>query len=329
MKVTFSAPGKVTIFGEHAVVYGRPAIVSSIDKRVYVTAERRNDNYIRILAQDLSYRGLLIKIGDKIEIEANNKVLEPLKYIVKAIEVASEYINEKSGIDISISSEMPIGAGLGTSAAVSVATLAAYSYVLGHELSLNEIAKLGHVVELTVQGIASPMDTTISTFGGLIYLVPNVGFEKLSFNSEVDFILGYVKREESTAKMVKKVRELKERNEKVIEMIMSSIGIIAEEGKLAILKGDLERLGLLMNINHGLLESLGVSTKLINDMVYASRNAGAIGAKLTGAGGGGCIIALCPGRKKEVSLAIKLVGGNPIEFKVSMEGLKKHNTQIL
>ncbi|MCS7097704.1 MAG: mevalonate kinase [Candidatus Methanomethyliaceae archaeon] len=329
MKVTFSAPGKITIFGEHAVVYGRPAIVGSIDKRIYVTMERRNDNCIKILAEDLSFKGLSIKIGDRIEVEANDRILEALKYIVKAIEIASEYINEKSGMNISISSEMPVGAGLGTSAAITVATLAAYSYILGHELSLNEIAKLGHTVELTVQGIASPMDTTISTFGGLIYLMPNVGFEQLSLNNELDLILGHVKRDESTAKMVKKVREIKERNEKIIEMIMSSIGAIAEEGKWAIIKGDVEKLGLLMNINHGLLESLGVSTKLINDMVYASRNVGAIGAKLTGAGGGGCIIALCPGRKKEVSLAIKLVGGNPMDFKLSMEGLKRHNTQLL
>ena len=220
---------------------------------------------------------------------------------------------------------MPIGAGLGTSAAISVATLAAYSYTLGHELNLNEIAKLGHAVELSVQGIASPMDTTITTFGGIIWLMPNIGFEQLNPTIEMPFILGYVKREESTAKMVKKIKELREKNEKIIEMIMSSIGVIAEEGKLAILKGDLEKLGLLMNINHGLLESLGVSTKLLNDMVYASRSAGALGAKLTGAGGGGCIIALSPNKKREISLAIRLVGGIPMEIQLSKEGLKKHN----
>lgn len=324
MKAIFSAPGKVTIFGEHAVVYGKPAIVGSINKRVYVTMEKRSDNLIKITSTDLSFKGLSIKIGGKIEVEADDKVLEPLRYVIKAIEIASEYVKEKSGLNVFINSEMPIGAGLGTSAAISVATLAAYSYALGHELSLNEISKLGHAVELSVQGIASPMDATITTFGGMIWLMPNIGFEQLNPSIEIPFILGYVKREESTAKMVKKVKELKERNEKIVEMIMNSIGAIVEEGKLAILKGDLERLGLLMNINHGLLDSLGVSTKLLNDMVYASRSAGAMGAKLTGAGGGGCIIALCPNKKREVSLAIRLVGGMPMEIQLSKEGLKNH-----
>ncbi|MEM0101151.1 MAG: mevalonate kinase, partial [Candidatus Methanomethyliaceae archaeon] len=299
--------------------------VGSINKRVYVTMEKRSDDFIKITSNDLNFRGLSIKIGNKIEVEASDKILEPLKYVIKAIEITSEYIKEKSGVNVYINSEMPIGAGLGTSAAISVATLAAYSYTLGHELNLNEIAKLGHAVELSVQGIASPMDTTITTFGGIIWLMPNIGFEQLNPTIEMPFILGYVKREESTAKMVKKIKELREKNEKIIEMIMSSIGVIAEEGKLAILKGDLEKLGLLMNINHGLLESLGVSTKLLNDMVYASRSAGALGAKLTGAGGGGCIIALSPNKKREISLAIRLVGGIPMEIQLSKEGLKKHN----
>ncbi|MGC8936143.1 MAG: mevalonate kinase, partial [Candidatus Methanomethylicaceae archaeon] len=78
----------------------------------------------------------------------------------------------------------------------------------------------------------------------------------------------------------------------------------------------------LMSINHGLLDSLGVSTKTLNDMVYASRGAGALGSKLTGAGGGGCIIALCPGRVREVSLAIKLAGGLPFEVSLSGPGLR-------
>lgn len=324
MKVTFSAPGKVTILGEHAVVYGKPAIVGSINKRVYVTVERRSDELVKITSNDLNFKGLSIKIGDKVEVEANGRVLEPLKYVIKAVEIAHEYTKEKSGLNIYISSEMPIGAGLGTSAAISVATLAACSFALGHELSLNEIAKLGHAVELSVQGIASPMDTTIATFGGIIWLVPNSGFEQLSPTIEMPFILGYVRREESTARMVKKVKELRDKNERIVEMIMNSIGAVVEEGKSAIVKGDLEKLGLLMNINHGLLESLGVSTKLLNDMVYASRSAGAIGAKLTGAGGGGCIIALCPNKKREVSLAIRLVGGTPMEVELSREGLKKH-----
>jgi mevalonate kinase len=317
MKIKFSSPGKITLFGEHAVVYGRPAIVGAIDKRIYVTMEERNDNLIKITS-DLS--------SVSISIDEISNYSGPLIYVIKAIEILSNYTGRKKGVNIIINSEMPISAGLGTSAAVSIATIAAYSKILDYNMNINEIAKFGHKVELEVQGIASIMDTTISTFGGIMYIKPNDLIERIKIDYEIPFILGYIKREYNTAYMVNKVRSLMNKNKEIIEKIMEVIGLIVEEGKKAILEKNIEKIGLLMNINHGLLDSLGVSTKELNDMVYLVRKAGALGAKLTGAGGGGCIIALCPYNeniRNSIHNAIESVGGRSISITLSEEGLKE------
>ena len=331
MRITVSVPGKVTLLGEHAVVYGKPALVSAINRRIYVTAERRSDSSIRIISPDLKLQGLSLKInrelGDfEFEVgERKTQILELLRYIIKAIEVASDNCGKRSGVDIIIRSEMPIGAGLGTSAAISVGTVAAYSALLGHDMALDEIARLGHATEVAVQGIASPMDTAITTYGGTLYIKPEVTkpiMERMEIPCDFTSVIGYTQREETTSQILKRVRAAKDRNPELVSMIMDTIGLLVEEARSCIKDGDPRSFGALMNINHGLLDALGVSTKALNDMVYASRSAGALGSKLTGAGGGGCILALCPDKVKEVSLAIRLVGGMPFEVALSSYGLK-------
>lgn len=329
MPIVVSVPGKVTLLGEHAVVYGRPAIVSAINRRVYITIEKRDDSFIKLTSPDLKIQGISFKLNQdlsNLHLEAEDKkVLEPLCYITNAINVTSEHYGKRVGANMMIRSEMPIGAGLGTSAAISVGTVAAYSAILGQEIDPQEIAKLGHATEVAVQGIASPMDTAITTFGGTIYIKPGGEkplIEPIDVHGDFTSVLGYTPREETTSQILRKVKTAKERNPRVIDLIMDAIGLLVEEAKSSIKKGDPKSLGELMSINHGLLDSLGVSTKALNDMVYASRGAGALGSKLTGAGGGGCIIALCPGRVREVFLSIKLAGGLPFEVSLSGPGLR-------
>jgi len=331
MRITVSVPGKVTLLGEHAVVYGKPALVSAINRRIYITIERRDDSFIKVFSPDLKLQGLSLKLKEDLnnfEFEAEdkrNKILEPLHYIIKAIDLTSAHYNKKIGANIIIHSEMPIGAGLGTSAAISVGTVAAYTALLGHDIDLQEVSRIGHATEVGVQGIASPMDTAITTFGGTLYIKPegNQTFmEQIEIPCNFVSVIGYTRREESTSQILKKVKATKDHNPQVVNMIMDTIGLIVEEARSYIKKGDPESFGKLMNINHGLLDSLGVSTKSLNDMVYASRNAGALGSKITGAGGGGCILALCPNRMNEVALAIRLVGGVPFDVSLSSPGLR-------
>ncbi len=307
-----SAPGKVTLFGEHAIVYGYPAIVTAIGRRVWVTAESRRDDAVVIAALDLRVPGVVVTYrGNDVIIGTDyGKTLSAVAYLRKAIEITSDYLGARGGVNLTVRSEMPVGAGLGTSAAVSVATIAAYSKVLGYELRRDEIAKLGWEVEKAVQGIASPMDTAIASFGGTIKIWKE-GKEfvrrELDVSIEEPLIIGYVERQHTTAEMVKAVKNLKEKYEELVELIMKAIGRLTNEAERALLQGDVVRVGTLMNMNHGLLEALNVSTMKLSQIVYAARAAGALGAKLTGAGGGGAAIALASKDGAErVELAVKL-----------------------
>jgi mevalonate kinase len=324
--VIASAPGKVTLFGEHAVVYGEPAIVMAINKRAYVEVNLRNDSKIRVIAPDIVIKGVVLTFDQNIfsvESEVASARSE-LSYIVKAIELFAKNYDVFKGADIRVWSEMPVGAGLGTSAAITIATIKAYSEATGLDLDEKSIAVLGWQTEREVQGTASPMDTSIATYGGIIQVQPlnnDINIERLKVPMKLPIIIGYVSREYKTKDMVAKVRLLKEKYSNIINPIISAIGQVSRKARISLESGDLKEVGELMNINHGLLEALGVSTKQLNDMVYAARKAGAIGAKLTGAGGGGCIIALTLEKHESVSLAIKSVGAQTLESDISEKGV--------
>jgi len=308
-------------------VYGYPAIVSSIDRRVYVRAKARADNEIKIYAKDLRVPGVFVtyKAGEVIVETDYGKALPAIAYIKKALEVVSEYLSSFKGVDLEITSDMPVGAGLGTSAAVSVATIAAYAKILGHDLSKDEIARLGWRVEKEVQGIASPMDTSISAHGGFLRIIKNEGryeISKLKVEGPFPFVIGYVEREATTKDLVMKVKMLKDKYGDLVNGIMRLIGEVTRAAEKALLNMDMRVLGELMNINHGLLDALGVSNRKLNELAYAARSAGALGSKLTGAGGGGCVIALAPGKQEEVRVAMSLYATLTMKTRLGVEGVK-------
>lgn len=332
-RVVASSPGKITLFGEHAVVYGHPAIVVAIDKRVYVTAEARSDDRIRINAQDLRTPGVIVSISNgEIQVTTDyGKTLSAIGYLSKAIELTAEFLGVRRGVSLEVKSEMPVGAGLGTSAAVSVATIAAYSNCLGYELSKDEIARLGWEVEKNVQGLASPMDTSIATFGGVL----KIWFEgnaihrvPINVGGAPAFVIAYVEREKSTRDMVLWVKNLRDRHPDLVDGILWHIGKVTLEAERALMAGNLDEVGMLMNINHGLLEALGVSTRRLNEVVYVARVAGALGSKLTGGGGGGASVALTrPDGAETLTNVLKLITPQVFKAEVNSEGVTVERLQ--
>ncbi|MEM0066007.1 MAG: mevalonate kinase [Sulfolobales archaeon] len=328
MRVYVTAPGKVTLFGEHAVVYGQPAIVASIDKRVHVFAEPKPDGTITIEARDLRVPGVIVTYKEgEVTVETEyGLVLPAISYLNKAIEIASKYLGSRHGVKLVVRSEMPVGAGLGTSAAVAVATIAAYAYSGGYELSMDEIARLGWEVERAVQGVASPMDTSITTYGGFMkieYSGDRVKRESLNVSGDLPIVIAYVEREFKTRDMVLMVRERLSKYPQLYGKIIELIGEVARAAEKALVRHDLHELGLLMNLNHGLLDSLGVSTRKLNEVVYAARSSGALGAKLTGAGGGGCVIALSqPEKLATVETVMKFLSDFTMKTSLGSEGIK-------
>ncbi|MFY4811802.1 mevalonate kinase [Haloarcula sp. AONF1] len=294
--VTSSAPGKVYLFGEHAVVYGEPAVPCAIERRVHVTATEIDEG-LRIHANDLQLDGFTVEYSGDGESHPDVDVAESL------VEAGMGYVNEavaqardaadapEAGFEISVEGDIPLGAGLGSSAALVVAAIDAATRELGVELSANEIADRAYLVEHAVQdGQASRADTFCSAMGGAVR-VEGDDCRRLDGIDTLPFVIGYDGGAGDTGALVAGVRDLRGKYDFAADTV-AAIGDIVREGESVLGTGDYERLGELMDFNHGLLSALGVSSRSLDSMVWAARDADAHGAKLTGAGGGGCIVAL-------------------------------------
>ncbi len=293
---TSSAPGKVYLFGEHAVVYGEPAVPCAIERRATVTVEERSDERLRVSAQDLSLKGFTVEYDGSTagtpEVDVTEDLVRAaMGYVDEAIEQAKDAADAPdAGFDVQVESEIPLGAGLGSSAAVVVATIDAATRALGVSLESEEIADRAYQVEHTVQnGQASRADTFCSAMGGAV-LIEGDDCQKIDA-PELPFVIGYDGGAGDTGALVSGVRSLREEYPFAADTV-ESIGNLVEQGLDALAEEDSTELGRLMDFNHGLLAALGVSSRSLDAMVWAAREAGATGAKLTGAGGGGCIVAL-------------------------------------
>ncbi|MGA2161617.1 MAG: mevalonate kinase [Methanoregula sp.] len=283
---TWSAPGKVFLFGEHAVVYGKPGIAMAIKPRVFVTV-RKSRRPQR--AKSPYIDGCFDAMGV----------------------IGSVYIN----------SQIPSSSGLGSSAAVTVATLSAINDEFSVGKSREDIANMAFEIEKTVQkGRASPTDTTVSTFGGIVLI--SSGSRRRLAPQNMYLVIGDSLVSHSTARMVEQVADLKKQNPEIVDPILNAI----EGVSLAAIHhlNNPKELGRYMNMNHALLDALGVGHPQLSRLVLAARSAGAFGAKITGAGGGGCMVALCtkPLRHR-VAQAIQSCDARAIVTGIDTEGVRK------
>lgn len=277
-----SAPGKVILFGEHFVVFGKKAILASIDKRVTVTSEKNEENTISVK----SNLGQLTE-SNTVLIEEINSPLKPFFYIAKSM---IDQFKFKGGINIVINSEIPSGIGLGSSSACCVAGAASISNLFT-KLSREEIIDLAIKAEQTIFKDTSGADCTVCTHGGIIEYEKNAGFKKI--NSKNNFILIIINsgQTHSTNLTVSKVKNFKEKNEEQFLTLCEKEELLIENIKQALEKNDLTAIGKSMIENQKYLEEIGVSNDKLREMLVSVENS-SYGAKITGAGDGGCIIAL-------------------------------------
>ncbi|MDD1693937.1 MAG: mevalonate kinase [Methanoregula sp.] len=283
---TWSAPGKVFLFGEHAVVYGKPGIAMAIKPRVFVT----------------------------------------VRNTTRATRAKSPYIDgcfEAMGVvgSVYINSQIPSSSGLGSSAAVTVATLSAINDEFSLHKTREDIANMAFEIEKTVQkGRASPTDTTVSTYGGIVLI--SGGSRRRLPPQNIHLVIGDSLVSHSTSKMVEQVAELKKRHPEIVDPVLDAIQGVSLSAIHHL--SNPRELGRYMNMNHALLEALGVGHPQLSKLVLAARSAGAFGAKITGAGGGGSMIALCPKQlKHRVAGAIEACDARAIVTSIDTEGVRK------
>jgi mevalonate kinase len=327
MGVVASAPAKIILFGEHFVVYGEPAIVVAIDRRARAEAGLRQDKRLRFQSANLNtscyFENGVFKVEQGDAKEAKLK-FAPVKLAVEKVLAAS---GKNVGLDITINSAIPVGAGLGSSAAVVASVTAAVSALLGLEFSKQDIFRIAFEAERVVHGTPSGVDPAIATFGGTLLFQVDTGFKPLEVKTDVPLVIGNTGVERSTKIQVEKVRETMDSFPQIADPLRKAAREIVLRAVTALQEKDLETLGRLMNINHALLYGIGVSDESLEWLTNAARKAGALGAKLTGAGGGGCMIALArPERLENVSEAIMRAGGSPFIAKKTDEGVKVERT---
>ena len=323
MGVVASAPAKVILFGEHFVVYGEPAIVLAIDRRAYATVAVRPDKRIHLQSTNLGFAGSFENGVFKIEQGDAKEARLKFEAIRLAVEKVMRVCGQDVGLNIEINSAVPVAAGLGSSAAVIAAVTAAVGSLLEAKLSKEDIFRVTCETEKVVHGTASGVDPAISTFGGALLFQIDTGFKPLEAKSNIPLVVGDTGVERSTRVQVEKVRSVMENYPSLFEPLRKTAREIVLRAIDAFKENDLATLGDLMNINHALLYGMGVSDESLEWLINASRKAGALGAKLTGAGGGGCMIALARDETLEHVLdAIMNAGGRPFIARKTDEGVK-------
>ena len=335
---TCSAPGKVYLFGEHAVVYGEPAVPCAVERRARVTAEPRSDDRVQVDARDLSLDGFTVTWGgsvdDRPDVDAPPGLVEAaIRYVDEAVAQTRDAVDDPDqGFDITVESDIPLGAGLGSSAAVVVAAIKAATEAVGVDLPPEAVADRAFQAEYEAQdGQASRADTFCSAVGGAVRVAGD-DTQRLSAPN-LPFVIGYDGGAGDTGELVAGVRDLRERHDFAADTV-TAIGDLTRTGETLLAEADaegvdddhLDALGELMNVDHGLLSALGVSARSLDEMVWTAREAGATGAKLTGAGGGGCVVALDQTDATETALSLAPACEEAFRAELATEGVRVEST---
>jgi mevalonate kinase len=280
LKSKASAPGKVILFGEHFVVYGVKAILCAINKRIRVTAEKSEENKISIK----SNIGNLTLEPNKLISEINSP-LKPFYYLAnKMIQ------NQNTGIEIIVESDIPLGVGLGSSSACCVAGAAAISRLF-NETSKEEILKLAIEAEKTIFENTSGADCTVCTYGGIMEYDKENGFKKIESEPNFHLVIANSNIEHSTESIVARVREFKERDETRFVTLCNNESKLVKDVLRFLKENNIKEIGDKAIRNQEYLETIGISNDKLREMIQIGQNK-SFGAKITGAGGGGCIFAL-------------------------------------
>jgi mevalonate kinase len=295
---TGSAPAKAILLGEHSVVYGRPALAVPLDGiRVSVSIKEAETPNIHILS---------VATGSDLTLQSADPS-HPLAQIVRL--TLDELQSATPSLNITIDSTIPIAAGLGSGAAVSVAIVRALAEHLGRPLSAEKQAQLAFEVDKSHHGTPSGIDNTVIAYGSPIRFVRDAPVQKLALGARLHLVIGDSGITSPTSHAVEQVRKQWLAEPVEYERIFDAISEIVGRAEPALARGDVMELGSLMSENQVLLERMGVSHPKLERMIQASMQAGSLGAKLSGGGMGGVMLALVESEQGETVRDGLLVAG--------------------
>ena len=317
--IKVSAPGKLMLFGEHAVVHGKPCIVTAVDQRMEVKAEFNGEDELVVNAPQLgikNYKRTVNELGSQ-------EMPKQVSFVEAVVKRFYEKYGLKKGLNITTHSQFSHTFGFGSSSAITIATLKALSLLYKIRLTENEIFNLSYQSVLDIQGVGSGFDLAAALWGGTLLYKKAAKLVKQVKVKKLPFIVCYSGIKADTPTLVRQVEELKRRQPGKVNKIFRQMDKISLRTASLLAREEWVEIGRLMNENQRLLEELEVSTLLLEKLIKAALDAGAWGAKLSGAGGGDNIITLCSKEKrKRVERALIKGGGKIMKVKLNARGVK-------
>ncbi len=300
--VAASAPGKIILFGEHAVVYGRPAIavpVTQVQAKTMVVANPAGmPGQVEIDAPGIGLNTSL----DRLPAE------HPLTLAIQGVQSALN-LSHLPSVRLRITSTIPIASGLGSGTAVTVAIVRALSAFIGHPLPDEQVNAIAFRVDQAHHGTPSGIDNTVITYAQPVYFVRGQPVERLSLSQPLTFVIGDCGIPSPTGLVVGDVRQRWSEDKDRYELIFDHIGALTSQARASLESGDIPAVGSWLNANHNLLQELDVSCPPLDQLINSAREAGALGAKLCGGGRGGNMIALVtPQQADHIALVLRRSG---------------------
>jgi mevalonate kinase len=316
--VTASAPGKLMLFGEHSVVHGHPCIVTAVNQRLSVRVEKNGENLFSLHAPDLQLHAYSKTIED-----LGNKPPKQVRFVETLYKSFLEKYPQKETIHVMTKSDFSSKFGFGSSSAVTVAFAKALTQFYEMNLTNQELFDLCYAAVIEVQGVGSGFDLAAAIWGGTLYYVSPAKVVKSLNIDRLPIVVGYTGIKADTPTLIRMVENLKANKENNVDGIFDQITDVVEQAADLIKNNLWPELGELMTSNQKLLRKLRVSSVELERLISAAQDGGAYGAKLSGAGGGDCMIALVnSANKKKVTKSIGSAGGEVLPVELNAQGVR-------
>ncbi len=310
------------LLGEHAVVHQRPCLVTAMDARLHMTLTLTPDDQFTIHAPDVGVeqvQGLITQAFTGGEARAIGT-----RFIESSLAVFRDHFGLDRGVQITTHSDFSSRLGLGSSSATVACTLFGLAKLLQRDLSLRDIFELGIEAIFRVQSTGSGFDLASAIYGGTLYYNNIDPREIVSLEVKtLPLVVAYTGIKADTPTYVRKVAALHDAWPAAMNQIFDAMAEVVRAGRMVLDAGDWESLGQLMDMQHGLAHAIGVDTPETVELVFRAREAGAYGAKLSGAGGGDCIIVLTPDHKRvEIENTLQRSGGQIVPVLPNAPGVR-------